>query len=344
MTKPFDGNSKPVANPVPKVRNRVITGRNRWTAITVGLLLVGVLSDRIAQAAPSCDRECLRVMTKKYVEALASRDVSRVPLSETVRATENTKPIKPGDGIWKSATAIGPYRIFVQDPLTGQAAFMGVVREDSGATMLVVRMKVQNAQIAEIETIVTRAGFPGPAALAPAALLEARRAFQDPVSADARQTREQLIATANSYYDGIERNSFVPFARDCQRIENGVAVTHNPQFSFSVVSPSGRLLPNFAGMGCAEQFAARLWGTDTITHRHFPIVDPEHGVVLVIATYNVFVKGSCAESPLYGRVCPEHISPPVSLDVAELFKIRNGRIHEIESIWTAVPYPTETGW
>jgi hypothetical protein len=343
MTRPFDGISNGVS-PIPLGSNHMIAGRNRWKAITVGLLLVGVLSDRIAQASASCDRECLRVMTKKYVEALASHDVSRLPLSETVRATENTKPIKPGDGIWKTAIGIGPYRIFVQDPLTGQAAFMGVVREDSGATMLVVRIKVQNAQIVEIETIVTRAGFPGPAALAPAALLEARRAFEDPVSADARQTREQLIARANSYYDGIEQNSFVPFARDCQRIENGVAVTHNPQFNFSVVSPSGRQLPNFAAMGCAEQFKARLWGTDTITHRHFPVVDPEHGVALVISSYNVFVKGSCADSPLYGRVCPEHISPPVSLNVAELFKIRSGQIHEIESIWTAVPYPTDTGW
>jgi hypothetical protein len=45
-----------------------------------------------------------------------------------------------------------------------------------------------------------------------------------------------------------------------------------------------------------------------------------------------------------GQVCPSHDTPPVSLDRVEFFRVGDGRIHEMESVWTALPPGGTTGW
>jgi hypothetical protein len=157
-----------------------------------------------------------------------------------------------------------------------------------------------------------------------------------------------MIEATNAYYEGIEKGTgnVVPFADDCHRIENGVALVNNPDYHYNFVSPLGRSLPNFAAMGCREQFDTGIWATDTITHRRFPVVDEERGVVAAFTIYNSGGAKNCVDTKDFGPVCKsaDVKAKPTSLDLLELMKIRDGKIHEQESIWERLPFGTNPGW
>ncbi len=129
----------------------------------------------------------------------------------------------------------------------------------------------------------------------------------------------------------------VPFSDECIKIENGVQLIKNPGYSYPAASPTGQKLPNFAAMGCRDQFNTHIWDTDTITDRRNPIVDNERGLVLAFSMYNEYAKSRCADVVDYGLVCPPVKVNPLTLVLAELFKIRGGEIHEVEAVFTVLP-------
>ena len=64
-------------------------------------------------------------------------------------------------------------------------------------------------------------------------------------------TRQQLIDTANLYFDGLQRSDGkgrYPFAPDCNRLENGIQTTNNPNLTPAV---NGINIP---ALGCKAQF------------------------------------------------------------------------------------------
>ena len=294
----------------------------------------------------TCNRACLNGFLDQYLAALTSHDPTRVPITTGVKFTENTVHLKIGEGAWKTATEIGSYRIRIADPRAGQAVFFGVLKEGSKAAMFALRIKVESQQITEVETILVSPKPGTPFAVAIPNLKTARPAFAEALTVSERVSREKMIAATNAYYEGIEHGTgkIVPFAKDCHRIENGVALVNNPNYNYGFVSPSGRTLPNFAAMGCREQFDTGIWATDTITDRRFPVVDEERGVVAAFTIYNGHAAKRCADTPAYGPVCPGSNFKPNSLDLLELMKIRNGEIHEQESIWERMSAGIKSGW
>jgi hypothetical protein len=119
---------------------------------------------------------------------------------------------------------------------------------------------------------------------------------------------------------------------------------NNPDFHFQFSAPEGKALPNFAAMGCREQFNTGIWSSDTVSNRRFPLVDEERGLVVALTQYNSYAKSRCATVVGVGEVCPAGDSPPVSLDLVEIFRVGDGRIHEMESVWTVLPPGAGTGW
>jgi hypothetical protein len=61
-----------------------------------------------ANAAPSCDRECLRGIMTKYLDAVIAHDPGKLPVAKNVRFTENCVDAKLGEGIWKTASKLTP--------------------------------------------------------------------------------------------------------------------------------------------------------------------------------------------------------------------------------------------
>ena len=91
-----------------------------------------------------------------------------------------------------------------------------------------------------------------------------------------------VIAAANAYFDAIETQGGnykpAPFADDCNRFENGGQTTNVP-------GPNGR-----PPMGCAAQFDAKIFTwIPEVNDRRYPVVDPEHGVVLGIVMFAILL-------------------------------------------------------
>jgi len=122
------------------------------------LLLLNVTgySNKIEAQSGYCDRDCLKSFVDQYLEALVAHDPSLIPLAKTVKFTENGQTLKPGDGMWGCASGLGSYKLYFTDLEAGQIGFFGVVEESGHPQILALRLKIENMQISEIETIVAR--------------------------------------------------------------------------------------------------------------------------------------------------------------------------------------------
>jgi len=306
-------------------------------------IAAGGLAPAALAATPACDRACLEGYVNKYLDAFVARDAQRAPLSAQAKYTENQAIVAIGQGRWKTAEAVGTYKIYVADPQRSQVGFIGTLREAGLWSMIALRLRIVDQQITEAEAVIpgdtVRSGTFGDFDTAPGRITTARAAFSQPLPAAERRDRGTLIWAADLHYEGVQRGNgdIVPFSDECIKIENGVQLIRNPAYPFPAVSPTGRKLPNFAAMGCRDQFNTRIWETDTITDRRYPIVDLERGVVMAFNMYHQYDKAPCARTVDYGLVCPPGDVKPYSLALVEAFKIRSGEIHEVEAVFTVFP-------
>ena len=132
--------------------------------------------------------------------------------------------------------------------------------------------------------------------------------LRETIPAAKRPSREELVETANHYFTGLARNDgkgYYPFTDDCERFENGVAMTQR---------------------NCKQQFEQTLRGiVSRIRDRRFVAVDRERGIVFAFAFF-------------------DHEQINWTWQLAELFKIENGLIRRVEAVFHRAPYGTPSGW
>ena len=301
----------------------------------------GMTTARAVESSPVCDRACLSGLLDAYLAALKAHDPSRLPLADGVRFTENGVPLAVGDGAWRTVDQIGDYRLPFVDPEDGQAGLYGVVIEDGKPAHLMVRLKVEGGRISEIETIVLRPqennGFGQPATMKP------RAAFYEDVPEAQRLTKVQLAAMANAYFDTLQQNNgtvFAPFASDCDRIESGVEATNNP-----AVPKVGRPDPiGIKKMGCEAQFRTGFFRFVThIRDRRFLIADRQKGLIYAAAFFDH--QGDLRQERLTdGRMADTQYDTPWTWQIGELFKVKDGKIHEVEALVMHAPYGMQDVW
>lgn len=307
---------------------------NQPTASTAG----GITEDT---APPDCDRVCLEGFAVRYLDALAARDPSRVPIAKNVRFTENGQELAVGDALW--ATASDPptsYRIYFTDPQTGQVGFNGLMKENGKLILISFRLKLaKDKTITEIEQIVARDTgqfFGGKDLSSPDPIYAEILAPRD------RSSRADMISIADSYFKALERMDGtrpVPFADTCNRFENGMQTTNNPKL-FGGAADGGF---NIAAMSCTEQFKTGYLRFVTQIRRRHLVVDEERGIVSSTAILDH--AGNISEVTLTdGRKIPISLSSPTSLLGGGFFKIKGGKIHRIHTILTSVPYGMKSGW
>jgi hypothetical protein len=127
----------------------------------VGLLLACCAwgaAARAAQRSPaSCDRECLRGTVTQLLHALVRHDVSGLPVAATLRVTEDAVEKPLGEvGLVRTVTRLRGYRQDIIDERAGVAGAHVVVEESGAPVLLVVRLKVVDDRITEIELVATR--------------------------------------------------------------------------------------------------------------------------------------------------------------------------------------------
>lgn len=262
-----------------------------------------------AHSNSTCDRACLRGILDHYLHAVVSHDPSGAPLSGAYRQTENAVSVPVGRGVWRSVTGLGPVERRYFDPVTGQAAYFGIVHEGSRLAIVTARLLIADRAVAEAEWYIARDGDPGlpnakpPNAWNPTSLI-AHPPPKRVVPVRERLPRERMIAIANSYYDAIvAHDGSIALAQPgCDRYENGTRVT-------------GRR--GGKNDGCVS--GLEHFNLTYVAARRVTFVDEEAGAVLGMG---VFIRRP-------GSSVPRNA-------FSEWFFIDDGKIH---NIWTAMFYP-----
>ena len=81
--------------------------------------LVVLIATNASAASAGCDRACLRRTLDTYLDAVLKHDPSRAPLDAGFRYTENAGVVAPGEGLWKTASALGKVQRRYVDPAGG---------------------------------------------------------------------------------------------------------------------------------------------------------------------------------------------------------------------------------
>lgn len=324
----------------------------RFAALGPVVLAAGLAASQAAPAQQThCDRSCLEGFVDRYFQAVIDDDPSAVPLSTNVRFTENGQQLPIGEGLWKSMKAAGKYRLFVTDVPAGQVALLTTVIEDGRdastgvAAFAALRLKIEDGKIAEIEQMVERNEM---TAQRVEAMGQARAAFTTALPQASRMSRRDIIATANKYFSGMQKNDGkgdYPFADDCDRYENGAHTTNVP-LREGATRPDPATASNYsANWTCLEQFKSGLLHFVTrIRDRRYVAVDQERGVVMAIAFFDHMAGDTRTFQKPNGETVTAGPAQPWTWYIAEVFKIHDHKIGPIEALLVHSPYGMNSGW
>ena len=267
-----------------------------------------------AQTGAACDRECLRGFITQYLNAMVAHNPGGVATSPNVRFTEDTQTLKLGEGLWKNVSAIRAYRQDFLDVRESTALSHVVVEESGMPAMLVLRLKVADRKITEVETMVTRNREQG-AIFNIAGLETPRPTMLAPVDPAQRMSRADVIRIAEFYPAGLRVGGtfdavMAPFGPTAYRIENG-----------SVMAGPG------ARAGSENIRTQRVIAHPDVTY-HVTAVDEELGVAVLRMDFG--------DTNSYG--------PGNALVVSEAFKVYGGQIHAVEAFMRVMKAGTPSGW
>ncbi len=275
-------------------------------------LVAGAVLLSAASSASACDRECLRGHVTQYLHALLAHDHAGLPVADSVRFTENSVERELGEGLWRTATKLRGYR---QDFIDEQEGVVGshVILEESGTpTLLVLRLKIADELITEIETVTTRSRAEG-VLLNIDNLDLATAQMQYVPKPEQLVSREEAIRIAGLYPAGLKEGSFVavdlPYTREAYRLENGEIMAGPDCTRFE---------------GCDNIKTQDISpGRTTITTRLIA-VDERLGIVLYRLSWE---RGEGTR-----------------LVVWEAFKVYDGQMHAVEAFMKLDPKDLGSGW
>jgi hypothetical protein len=293
------------------------------TRLTLTCAALLALSPAPAAAQTACNRACLTGFVDTYFKALAANDPAAVPLAPGVKITNNGKAVRLADAFWASADRT-IYRWDIVNERLGATGTEAVVQNADGSkTMYVLRLKVQNGRIAEVEAIKANQGEAdrlwGPDGLkevSPNLRLTIREAEQD--------SYYGLIAAAEGYWRAFQTNGTpeyhpAPLLPDTIRFENGLQTTG--------------MVRDGAYVSAQEGFDRGRFMSRNIWDRRYPVVDTERGIVLSIVRFGL-KDGMKSQSAVTSN----------DRLVGEFFAVKNGRIQEIHAVLFNLPDAEPTGW
>jgi hypothetical protein len=275
-----------------------------------------------AQPANACDRTCLRTTAQRYLAALVEHAPAKAGLADTIRYTENAVDVKPGNGLWQSATALGKViRIYV-DAEQGQAGVFGLIEEQGVPAIVSLRLKVSGGKISEAEAIIGRKGV----SLYDPETMAANAPSDRSIDASLRSSRKDMIAAAASYFDGAQsQNPKIVLQRPgCDRFENGVKMTNRAGTGAGGVSVNRDCAGTLEN---AKQIAA-------VVNRRYPVVDEDVGVVMATAVFNRPPGAKRNDGTLWPKLL-----------LTEFFPVERARFTSVHAaMFYLPPEITDSGW
>ncbi|MES2603467.1 MAG: hypothetical protein V4603_00930 [Pseudomonadota bacterium] len=302
-----------------------MTTIKKITANIIGTGLLALLAANTAQAQIGCDRACLTGYVDMWFKGLTSNTTTGVPLAENVKISANGQLTDLKGTFWDSADTV-PYRWDIANIRLGDTGTEAVLKNADGTlTMLIVRLKVTNGAITEIETVKTNQGESdrlwGPEMLlakplSPALTLSIPEAERD--------SYYRLIAAAESYWRAFQTNGTPAYhpadlMSDTSRFENGLQTTGMVRDGNFVTAASGFNAGRFIGRN--------LWD------RRYPVVDEERGIVLSMVRFG-----------LKDGMESQSVATSNSRVVGEFFAVQQGLIREVHAVLFNVPDSAPAVW
>ena len=330
----------------------------------IGIILIAVLllsTISFAYQCRTCDRECLVDLMKDYLAALVAHDPSAVPFDQYVKYTQNTAEIPVGYGLWETASG-GPseFQVYAADPVNQQVVALVMMKENKNEDILLgVRLALRRGKISEAEHHVVKSNE-----INIRNLQKPRPGLVEDIDPEDRTPREQMLDIGLSYYDALtgEDGTLAPFALECQRRENGGISVGGKKDDFPEPKEAVRdfappeatdpemmklakalsLVPNT----CEGQITAGVWGyISEIRNRRLLVIDEQKG--LAVGFSNLYHDSRLKTMKLNG--VPGVDSVPAyqgtfNMPAIHFFKIKKGKIYDIEATGLVLPYGTKTGW
>ena len=243
------------------------------------LMLTGSFS--MSAQAQDCDRSCLADYLEQYLDAMIANDATQAPLSYGFRQTENSIVVPNDEGLWTTVTALGELQRRYFDPVGQTAGYFGLLEESGELAAVSLRMKVTNSQITEAEWHIGRENHVGLQGVPGTVYWNSDELIANPpnggfVPLDKRSSRNELIAIANSYFDGIiaQNSKVIKGHPGCSRRENG-------QSTFG-----GPLAPGATGYnGLTDCRTSGDFGLAQVAARRVQVVDVEQQTALVSVVF-----------------------------------------------------------
>jgi len=292
--------------------------RAAFLAATLAVAVSGAVSART-----DCNRACLTGVVDTYLKALAANTPGAVPLAPNAKVTINGRIVKLDEAFWDGAERT-VYRFDIVNERLGDTGTEAVVlNADGSKTMYMVRLKVLDGRITEVETIKANKGEADRlwdpdrlTTVSPALQLTIREADQD--------SYYGLIAAAEGYWRAFQTNGTPEYHRasllpDTQRFENGLQTTGMVRDGAYVSAAQGFDQGRFVGRN--------LWD------RRYPVVDPERGIVLSIVRFG-----------LKDGLKSQSVATSNDRLVGEFFAVKNGMIQEVHAVLFNLPDSQPTGW
>jgi hypothetical protein len=291
----------------------------RNTAILGWLLLAcawGVHASA-AQSAATCDRECLRGKVTQLLYAFVKHDVRGLPVADSLRVTEDAveKPLA-NVGLVTTVTRLRGFRQDIIDERAGVAGAHVVVEESESPVLLVVRLKVVEDKLTEVELVATRSRAEGlifniDGLSAPSAVMNY------PPRPEQRATRDEAVKAALHYPAGLNAATTfgdvkAPFAAEAYRYENG-QVMAGPDCTFA---------PGCQNISTQSLAIFKRLGD---VHTRVVAVDERMGIVWLRMAWGVRERGGD------------------QLTVWETFKVYDGKIHAVEAFMRILPVDKRNG-
>ncbi len=293
-------------------------------AIAVACVSLMSLFSPPAHAAADCDRACLGNIVTQYLDALVEHAPAKLPMSSSVKFTEDSIQLKPGEGFWRTAVKptksvslrpeTPPYRLDVLDASQSTAVTFVKLEENGAPVLHVARLKVVDRKVTELETTVVRSRDEGGRIFDPEMLLHATDEMTRVLASADIVPRNEAIKIAERYPAGLRAGSFVtagvPFAADAYRLENG------------------RIM---AGRGCT--FAE---GCGDIKTQKIPTYPSGYRVIAVDEPMGIVI--------LRQNFGPRPYDNRIELHTWHAFKIYRNQIHAVEAFQKVQPTGTNFGW
>jgi hypothetical protein len=273
----------------------------------------------------TCDRACLTRHIDTYYAALLANDTHALPQAAHARITLNGDEVPLARTFWDGARKVR-WRFDIVNERRGDTGTQVVVTNADGSeTMEILRLKVADGAITEMEILRCNKGDGGDQWWGPEQLDKEPSSFlRLPIPPAERDSYYKLVAVTDGYWRAFQTNGTPDYHRpallpDTRRFENGV------QFTGTV--RNGVYTTTLDGFDRGRFIGRNLWD------RRYAVVDEERGIVLTILRFGKIDGAQNAASVT-----------AIDRIVGEFFTVKAGKIQEVQAVLVNRADAKPTGW